>query len=177
MNLKKFLKEGYVLSPYYYFSYKHGCDFSNCPLIKKQISEKELASLARHYTDKIIKSLDSEGQIVFFASSARYHIRPEDVLTRLEETLQEYFLDSRESLIDWVDFLSTETGDGHYFYPYYKAGIDKKYIDDYLFKNGDHIVTFVFSLIKTDDTYGDFRDKLISYITFIKETTAKKERI
>ncbi len=173
MNLKKYLKEGYILSPYCDFDDMETCRYSNLPIIKKQVSEKELASLARHYLDKEIKGLYSKNHIVLLNSTARYHIRPEDVLTRLEETLEEYSLDSRDRLNDWVDFLSTETGNGHYFYPTFKKEFNREYIDDYLFEKDDHIVAYVFSLIKMDNTYGDFRNKLISYITFIKEIITK----
>lgn len=171
--LNELLKEGYVLSPFYE---EEDVDL-NTKIIKKDATEEELRELVRHYLRaKSLDSFLSDEGVVFFKPIEPYHITPEDLIVRFEEELKTYNDASKDDLLLWIDFLSTKTGKGYPFYPYFKGDPIQEDIDDYLFAKPDHIVDYIFWTMKIDHDDDRFKNALSSYITFLKETTSQEKK-
>lgn len=163
MNLvKKYIGEGYIVSPY-------SCkgDYDESSIIKTTIGEKELKQLVRHFTTKDSDILNKE--MVLFKIDKPYHITPKDLLVRLEEEMNSFNQYSYSYLIDWLNFIDVCSKSEHIYYPYLKDDYFKDYDKDYLFKNKDHIVSYIIFLLRVDMNENNVLMKLHNYVSFIKD--------
>ena len=172
-RLRELNKKGYILSPFYT---EEEVD-EDVTIIKQELDEEELREFVRHFTkSKNLETFLSDEGVVFFKPIKPYHITPKDVLIHLEEELKESHGDGKEDLLDWIDFLSTTTDEGHPFYPSFQGEPTQEDVSDFLFAKPDHIVSYLFWIIKTDEEYDHFKENLSSYVTFLKEIISKEKK-
>ena len=172
MNIDKYLKDGFLLSPYY-----SSRDIQNYNDVKlKTLTKDDIRTFLVGTMDEGSENLYSINELVLVKYESRYHIAPQDLIEKFEKELSNDEL-NYDDILTWSYFNNIKDNNGSVFIPilndeYYKNENDS--IEDYLFKKDDHIVSYVIWLIRNELREEFIKEDLLSYTNFIKDVLKNK---
>ena len=174
MNLNKYLKDGYIVSPL--------VDEDEINYYKKvklyELKEKEIKELffSSDFYDDNNKYYDYK-YLILIKCLDRVKITPNDLLMQLETFLKIGNYNFR-NIRTILDIFNLKDNKGYIFYPH----IDEEYYkndilmcNDYLFDNDEHIISYVCNKISNLDKEDCLKD-LEQYIAFIKEVIEERNK-
>lgn len=172
MNIDKYLKDGFVLSPYY-----SSDDIQNYNDVKlKTLTKDDIRTFLVGTMDEGSENLYSINELILVKYESRYHITSQDLIEKFEKELNNDEL-NYDDIVTWSYFNNIKDNNGPVFIPllneeYYKKETDS--IEDYLFKKDDHIVSYIIWLIRNELREDFIKEDLLSYSNFIKDVLKNK---
>lgn len=172
MELDKYLKDGYIVSPYYSQQ-----DIEQLQMITtKTFGEKELQIIIRGTIEERASLMYIENELLLLKFDCRYHITPQDLIVKLEKELKQSNLDY-DDVVSWSHFSALCDKNG----PVFSPSFDEKYyeqdtngVEDFLFKKPDHIVSFIVHLIRLELNKQTLKKDLQDALTFVQELSNGK---
>ncbi len=178
MNINKYLKDGYILSPYYSKDDIRAYD----KVYVKDLTENDIKEMLVSTSEERMGLLKRDDELVLIKYTARYHVKPEDLLEKLSREVSCETEPDYDDIVGWSHFGALQDDKGFVFLPhldeeYFKNNTDG--IDDYLFEKDDHLVAYIVFLIRMELRKDKVVENLTSYINFINDilvNRGKKER-
>lgn len=169
--IKKYIKEGYIVSP---FNDVRCYDFEEKTKIKKiKIGKEKLKYFLTCSLNDLYDNLSSYDGYCLLKINDKYQITAKEISKKLENVLNSLDENSFDDLKAWLRFVCIDLKSA--YYPNYDEHFYKKYLGDYLFKNDEHIVSYILFLMVNELNKDNFEENLIKYINFIKEIKSKEQ--